>query len=107
LYDVNYNKKKNNDNNNNLSNISLTILGSRLCTSIRKNALNDVISQLFNENVAEFINSTNDSGKTPLFVAAIKGHIDILIELLNCTGINPHAPNTDGKTPFLGRILRH
>lgn len=68
-----------------------------------KGALNEVISSLLNESVHLFINSVNEKGKTPLFLAAKKGNTDILMELLHCPAINPNCANLDGKNAVYGK----
>lgn len=64
--------------------------------------MNEVISSLLNESVHLFINTVNEKGKTPLFLAAKKGNIDVLIELLHCPAINPNSVNLDGKPAIYG-----
>lgn len=77
-------------------------LGAHLCSAVSKGALNEVISSLLNESVHLFINSVNEKGKTPLFLAAKKGNTDILMELLHCPSINPNCVNLDGKNAVYG-----
>lgn len=46
------------------------------------------------------VNSRNERGETPIWLAAEGGHADFIEILLQCPGIDPNLPTIFGKTPL-------
>ena len=52
------------------------------------------------------INLPNNQGSTPLYIASERGHMGVVLSLLNANA-NPNIPNQKNYTPFLIAYIKH